>query len=76
MIIKTKFNLGDKVYGISYTHKLVEFEVAKIEANVKDEEIEISYYPSDGKSGYMFLSFNERYCFASSSDAVEYIKDA
>lgn len=74
MEIKTKFNLGDKVCGISYAHKLVEFEVGKIEASLKADGTEISYYPSDGKNGYMFSSFNERYCFAFRNEALAYIR--
>ena len=35
MEIKTKFNVGDRVTGISYKHQLVAFEVAKIDVSAK-----------------------------------------
>lgn len=73
MEIKTKFNLGDSVYGISFNHKLIDFKVGKIEASIKPDGIEISYYPSDGENGYLFSSFNEKYSFAEAKEALEYI---
>lgn len=74
MEIKTKFNFGDKVTGINIEHKIVAFEVGKIAVSVKANEVEIEYYPSDGKGGYDFPSFNEKYCFASEADALAYVK--
>lgn len=74
MTIKTKFNIGDTVFGISYQHKLVEFRVGKIFVSAKDNDIEIDYYKSDDKNGCDFVGFSERYCFASKDEAVAYIK--
>lgn len=74
MEIKSKFNVGDHVCGINYRHKLEEFEVAKIAVSVKADITEVDYYPSDGKGGYEFTSFAERYCFATKDEALAYIK--
>ena len=74
MKIETKFNVGDYVYGINYQHKLAVFEVAKIAVSVKADGVEIDYYPSDGKSGYEFTSFAEKYCFSTEDEALAYIK--
>lgn len=74
MEIKTKFNVGDHVCGINYQHKIVAFEVAMIVARVEADNVEIDYYPSDGKGGYEFTSFPERYCFAAKEEALAYIK--
>lgn len=64
MEIKTKFNVRDHVCGITYQHKLTEFVVAKISVSVKADGVEIDYYPSDGRGGYEFTSFAEKYCFS------------
>ena len=74
MEINTKFNVGDHVNGISYKHQLVAFDVAKIAVSVRDSGIEINYYPSDGKGGYDFMSFDEKYCFATKDEALAYIQ--
>lgn len=74
MEIKSKFNVGDHVCGINYQHKLIEFKVAKISVSVKADGVEIDYYPSDGKGGYEFASFAEKYCFSTKDEALAYIK--
>ena len=56
MEINTKFNVGDRVTGISCKHQIVSFEVAKIAVSVKADSVEFDYYPSDGKGGYEFTS--------------------
>ena len=75
MEIKTKFNVGDHVTGISYKHKLVSFEIAKIAVSARDADVEIDYYPSDGKGSYEFVGFSEKYCFATEREAMTYITD-
>ena len=74
MEIKSKFNIGDHVCGITYQHKLTESVVAKISVSVKADGVEIDYYPSDGKGGYEFTSFAEKYCFSTKDEALAYIK--
>lgn len=74
MEIRTKFNVGNNVTGISYKHQIVAFEIAKISVSVKADEVEIEYYPSDGKGGYEFTSFAEKYCFATKDEALAYIQ--
>ncbi len=74
MEIKIKFNLGSKVTGINIEHKIVAFEVGKIAVSVKANGTEVEYYPSDGKGGYDFRCFNEKYCFPTEADALAYIK--
>ena len=74
MEIKTKFNVGDRVTGISCKHQIVAFEVAKIAVSAKADIVEVDYYPSDGKGGYEFSSFPERYCFATTDEALAYIQ--
>lgn len=74
MVIKTKFNVGDRVTGISCKHQIVAFEVANIAVSAKADCVEVDYYPSDGKGGYEFTSFSERYCFATTDEALAYIQ--
>lgn len=74
MEINTKFNVGDRVTGISYKHQIVAFEVAKIAVSAKADSVEVDYYPSDGKGGYEFTSFSEKYCFATKDEALAYIQ--
>lgn len=74
MEIRTKFNVGDHVTGISSKHLLVAFEIAKIAVSAKADCVEVDYYPSDGKGGYEFTSFPERYCFATKDEALAYIQ--
>ena len=74
MEIKTKFNVGNHVTGISYKHQIVDFEIAKISVLAKADSVEVDYYPSDGKGGYEFTSFPEKYCFATKDEALAYIK--
>ena len=75
MEIKTKFNVGDHVIGISFKHQLIDFVVAKIAVSAKADSVEVDYYPSDGKGGYHFVSYDERYCFASKDEALAYIQE-
>lgn len=75
METRTKFNLGDKVFGISYEHKLVEFAVGKINISIKEDGICTDYYPSDGKGSYVISPIEERYSFASKEDALNYINN-
>ena len=42
MEIKTKFNIGDKVWTL-HENKIVKFTINQIEANVYDDEILIKY---------------------------------
>lgn len=74
MVIKTKFNVGDTVYGISYAHKLVEFEIGHVSVSAKADGVDIEYYPSDGKGGYKFTSYDEKYCFVTIHEALAYIQ--
>ena len=74
MEINTKFNVGDRVTGISCKHQIVSFEVAKIAVSVKADSVEFDYYPSDGEGGYEFTSFSGRYCFATTDEALVYIQ--
>lgn len=74
MKIESKFNIGDHVCSINCLHKLVEFKVGKIAVQVKADIVEIDYYPSDGKGGYEFSSFSERYCFATKDEALAYMQ--
>ena len=74
MDIKTEFNVGDRVTGISCKHQIVAFEVAKIAVSAKADIVEVDYYPSDGKGGYEFTSFPEKYCFATKDEALAYIQ--
>lgn len=74
MEIKTKFNVGDHVTGISYKHKLIEFVVAKITVSLKADILEVDYYPSDDKGGYEFTSFSGKYCFSTKDEALAYIQ--
>lgn len=76
MEAKTKFGIGEKIYGFNDKHKLVEFEVAKILIAADNDCTVVRYYPSDGKGGCNFFrSYEESCCFASESDAVAYIRD-
>ena len=74
MEINTKFNIGDRVTGISYKHQIIEFVVAKIVVSLKADVLEVDYYPSDGKGGYEFTSFPGKYCFATTNEALVYIQ--
>jgi hypothetical protein len=74
MEINTKFNVGNHVTGISYKHQIVDFEIAKISVSAKADSVEVDYYPSDGKGGYEFTSFPEKYCFATKDEALAYIQ--
>lgn len=74
MEINTKFNVGNNVTGISYKHQIVDFEIAKISVSAKANSAEVEYYPSDGKGGYEFTSFPEKYCFATKDEALAYIQ--
>lgn len=73
MKITSKFNIGDRVIGIDYNRQLQAFEVAKISISVKADNVEIDYYPSDGRGGDEFVTFNEKYCFDTINDATDYI---
>ena len=74
MEINTKFNIGDRVTGISYKHQIIEFVVAKIAVSAKADSVEVEYYPSDGSCGYEFTSYLEKYCFATKDEALAYIQ--
>lgn len=74
MVIKTKFDVGDRVTGISSKHLLVAFEIAKIVVSAKADSVEVEYYPSDGNGGYEFTSFAEKYCFSTKGEALAYIQ--
>lgn len=74
MEINTKFNVGDRVIGISYKHQLIDFAVAKIAVSLKADILEVDYYPSDGKGGYEFTSFPGKYCFTTKDEALAYIQ--
>ena len=74
MVIKTKFNVGDRVTGINYKHQLIDFAVAKIAVSANADIVEVEYYPSDGKGGYEFTFFPEKYCFATTDEALAYIQ--
>lgn len=66
MEIKTKFNLGDKVFVLKAS-KAVEMEIKSIAVD-KDG----AYY-SDGCAGYIFQPVPEAQCFASVEELVKYI---
>ena len=78
MEINTKFNVGNHVTGITYKHQIVDFEIAKISVSAKADsvevDVEVDYYPSDGKGGYEFTSYPEKYCFATKDEALAYIQ--
>ena len=74
MEINTKFNVGDRVTGISCKHQIVSFEVAKIAVSAKADIVECYYYSSDGSCGYEFTSYLEKYCFATKDEALAYIQ--
>ena len=74
MEIKTKFSIGETVYGFNDKHKLVEFKVAKILIAIDDDSIIVTYYPSDGRGGCDFYkSHEEAYCFKSKEEALNYV---
>lgn len=75
MEIKTKFNFGDKVTGIRSNHKLQSFVVARVSIFAKDGDMEVDYYPSDGKGGYNLDYIDEKYCFGTEAEALAYVKD-
>ena len=74
MVIRTKFNVGDKIYGISYQHRIIEFEVGKVLTICNHKDVEISYFPSDGKGGCDFVTYDEKYCFPTIHEAIAYVQ--
>ncbi|WP_455095874.1 hypothetical protein [Prevotella koreensis] len=70
MEIKTKFSVGDTVFGISSEHRIVKFVVGRIIVSCSNE-VEEGYYPKDGNE---YRYFNASYCFPSMEDAILYVK--
>lgn len=75
MEIKTKFNIGDKVYTIDpKTIKIKGFKVARISAfTTTNGNVIVNLYPKDNS----FLSdyYEENKCFSSQEELIKFIKD-
>ena len=73
MKIVTKFNVGDTVYTIDKeTMKLKEFEVSYVSVfSTKNEDVRISYGVKC--DSYKSESYDERVCFASKDDLLDYV---
>lgn len=74
METKTKFNIGERIYGFNNEHKLVEFEIARIFVVIDGDGVMVMYYPSDGQGGCdCYKSHKETYCFKSKEEALDYV---
>lgn len=74
MEMRTKFNVGDHIIGISSKHLLVAFEIARIAVFANADSVEVDYYPPLPSDGYGYTSFPEKYCFATKDEALAYIQ--
>ena len=73
MDIKTRFNVGDKVFTLDKeTFKMREFTVGSVSIWV-DDDTRVSYYPKKDE----VVDFNERYdenvCFASENELLGHV---
>lgn len=73
MDIKTKFNVGDKVFTLDKeTFKMKRFVVGSVSIWADDDTM-VTYYPKKEES----VTFNERYnenmCFASENELLSHI---
>lgn len=76
MEVKTRFNIGEKVYGFDTQHKIVEFEVGGITIVAGKKSKSVYYYAADERDGYdAFRQFDEEYCFTAEEEAIAYAKN-
>ena len=71
MTIKTKFDVGDKVFTIdSSTLKVKEFEVSRIATYTKNDETSVSLYP---KGDFSTSGYDESKCFSTQAELITYV---
>lgn len=74
MDIKTKFNVGERVFTINMnTFKVKVFEIGCISTFVREDgSIHICYTPK-GAGSYSLDNYEESKCFASKEELLSYI---
>lgn len=71
MIIKTKFNIGDKVFTIDTTYlKVREFEVNRINAFTVGDTVNVRLYDSES---YNANGYDENKCFHTEAELMTFI---
>lgn len=71
MTIKTKYNVGDKVYTIDKNSmKVLPFKIKSI-VSVSDESTAVRLTPE----GSDYESYDEKRCFPSEDELIRYITD-
>lgn len=74
MEIKPKYEIGTQVISITPEHTLKKFEIAAIGVFAKKGYTNVVYYPSDGKGGLGYDTYDEKICFSNVEDALAYVK--
>ena len=71
MIIKTKFNIGDKVFSINTnTMKVKKFDVKRITSYTVGDKTSVTLYDSDS---YTADGYDESKCFATEKELMDFI---
>lgn len=68
MEIKTKYNVGDKLWTIKDC-KAIEFEVGSLLINVNNDKKRISYYPKTDV--FSTENYEEDICFSSKEELIK-----
>lgn len=72
MTVKTKFNIGDKVFTIdTNTLKVKEFVIMRMFINIHKEKNMVFLYDDDTYNG---TSYDETKCFPSEKELMDFIK--
>ena len=72
MTIKTKFEIGDKVFTIDKkTLKVLRFEVSSICASINSYGNIVHLYPKEGSGVF----YDEKLCFDSEEKLIQYVTD-